>query len=60
MFRYGLKKFSVAEFEAAGLNADDRYLIEFMAEQEIGHARALGNILGGREFRATTRFRRGT
>ncbi|KAG8782148.1 hypothetical protein FRC12_021174 [Ceratobasidium sp. 428] len=47
LFRYGLKKFSDAEFEAAGLNADDRYLIEFMAEQEVGHARALGNLLGG-------------
>lgn len=50
MFRYGLEKFSDAEFQAAGLNADDRYLIEFMAEQEAGHARALGNILGGRKF----------
>ncbi|QRV92007.1 stress response protein Rds1 [Ceratobasidium sp. AG-Ba] len=49
LFRYGLEKFSDAEFEAAGLNADDRYLIEFMAEQEIGHARALGNLLGGPE-----------
>ncbi|KAG9098790.1 hypothetical protein FS749_002983 [Ceratobasidium sp. UAMH 11750] len=47
LFRYGLKRFSDAEFEAAGLNADDRYLIEFMAEQEVGHARALGNLLGG-------------
>ncbi|KAG9081609.1 hypothetical protein FRC07_014471, partial [Ceratobasidium sp. 392] len=34
LFRYGLKKLSDAEFEAQGLNADDRYLIEFMAEQE--------------------------
>jgi len=31
------------------LNADDRYLIEFMAEQEAGHARAVGNLLGGPE-----------
>lgn len=50
MFRYGLERFSDAEFDAAGLNADDRVLIEFMAEQEIGHARALGNLLGGREL----------
>ncbi|CAE6361943.1 unnamed protein product [Rhizoctonia solani] len=47
LFRYGLEKFSVKEFEDAGLNEDDRYLIEFMAEQEAGHARALGNLLGG-------------
>ncbi|CAE6498808.1 unnamed protein product [Rhizoctonia solani] len=47
LFRYGLERFSVKEFEDAGLNEDDRYLIEFMAEQEIGHARALGNLLGG-------------
>lgn len=47
LFRYGLKRFSTQEFEDAGLNEDDRYLIEFMAEQEIGHARALGNLLGG-------------
>jgi len=49
LFRYGLERFSDAEFDAAGLNADDRVLIEFMAEQEIGHARALGNLLGGPE-----------
>ncbi|CAE6378474.1 unnamed protein product [Rhizoctonia solani] len=49
LFRYGLEKFSVQEFEDAGLNEDDRYLIEFMAEQEIAHARALGNLLGGPE-----------
>ncbi|CAE6438405.1 unnamed protein product [Rhizoctonia solani] len=49
LFRYGLERFSEQEFEDAGLNEDDRYLIEFMAEQEIGHARALGNLLGGPE-----------
>jgi hypothetical protein len=50
LFRYGLQRFSTQEFDDAGLNEDDRYLIEFMAEQEIGHARALGNLLGGRKF----------
>ncbi|KAF8669615.1 Ferritin-like domain [Rhizoctonia solani] len=49
LFRYGLERFSTQEFDDAGLNADDRFLIEFMAEQEIGHARALGNLLGGPE-----------
>lgn len=31
---------------AAGLTAEDRYLIQFMAEQEIGHATMITNILG--------------
>ncbi|KAI0599603.1 ferritin-like domain-containing protein [Biscogniauxia sp. FL1348] len=46
LFRWGLATFSVEDFEAAGLNAEDRFLIEFMAEQEIGHATLLTNILG--------------
>ncbi|KAF9552296.1 Rds1 protein [Agrocybe pediades] len=46
LFHHGLAKFSVEEFEAAGLNAEDRYLIQFMAEQEVGHAMLLTNILG--------------
>ncbi|KAI9807658.1 MAG: hypothetical protein M1825_005599 [Sarcosagium campestre] len=46
LFHYGLAKFSAEEFEEAGLNAEDRYLIQFMAEQEVGHATLLTNILG--------------
>ncbi|KAI0665908.1 Rds1 protein, partial [Trametes maxima] len=46
LFHYGLAKFSVDEFEAAGLGAEDRYLIEFMADQEVGHAKLISNILG--------------
>lgn len=46
LFHYGLAKFSVLEFEDAGLNADDRFLIEFMADQEVGHAQLLSSILG--------------
>lgn len=46
LFRYGLRNFSEQEFTAAGLTSEDRYLIEFMAEQEIGHATMLSNILG--------------
>lgn len=38
--------FSEADFTAAGLNAEDRYLIQFMAEQEIGHITILSNMLG--------------
>ncbi|KDQ20287.1 hypothetical protein BOTBODRAFT_80251, partial [Botryobasidium botryosum FD-172 SS1] len=46
LFEYGLQKFSVDDFEAAGLNAADRFLIEFMAEQEAGHAQLITNMLG--------------
>ncbi|KAH8696184.1 putative stress response protein Rds1 [Talaromyces proteolyticus] len=46
LFRYGLTEFSASDFDAAGLSSVDRYLIEFMAEQEIGHATLLSNILG--------------
>ncbi|GAA5868466.1 hypothetical protein JCM1840_007006 [Sporobolomyces johnsonii] len=46
LFHNGLARFTTADFEAAGLNADDRFLIEHMADQEVGHALALSNILG--------------
>ncbi|KAI9820365.1 MAG: hypothetical protein M1827_005988 [Pycnora praestabilis] len=46
LFHNGLAKFSVADFEAAGLTAEDRFLIEFMADQEVGHSTLLSNILG--------------
>lgn len=46
MFNYGLAKFSEKEFEDAGLNADDLFLIQFMANQEAGHAVALSHLLG--------------
>ncbi|BGP38585.1 conserved fungal protein [Rhodotorula kratochvilovae] len=46
LFYNALARFSTEEFEAAGLNADDRHLLEQMAAQEIGHAVALTNILG--------------
>lgn len=46
LFRNGLATFSASDFEAAGLSADDRYLIEFMAEQEVGHATLVSNIIG--------------
>lgn len=45
LFHNGLARFSVAEFEAAGLTAEDRFLIEFMADQEAGHATLLTNLL---------------
>ncbi|KAL3965711.1 hypothetical protein ACCO45_000019 [Purpureocillium lilacinum] len=46
LFYWGLARFSVQDFEEAGLTAEDRFLLEFMADQEIGHATALTNMLG--------------
>lgn len=41
-----MKRFSVEDFEREGLHAEDRTLIEFMSDQEIGHSTMLSNILG--------------
>ncbi|KAI8949805.1 hypothetical protein F4801DRAFT_590842 [Xylaria longipes] len=46
LFHYGLATYSVEEFEAVGLTAEDRFLLQFMAEQEVGHATLLTNMLG--------------
>ncbi|KAI0173014.1 ferritin-like domain-containing protein [Hypoxylon sp. FL1284] len=46
LFHWGLATFSDEDFEAAGLTAEDRFLLEFMADQEVGHATALTNMLG--------------
>ncbi|PYI28417.1 putative stress response protein Rds1 [Aspergillus indologenus CBS 114.80] len=46
LFHDGLARFSEEDFTAAGLDAEDRHLIEFMANQEVGHATMLTNILG--------------
>ena len=46
LFNFGLASFSTEDFEAAGLNAEDRELIRFMAQQEVGHATLITNILG--------------
>ena len=51
LFTYGLNAFSVEEFAEAGLNATDIELIAFMAEQEVGHAIMVANILGGKTMR---------
>lgn len=45
LFHYGLARFSPEEFEAVGINADQQFLIEFMADQEVGHAQLITNIL---------------
>jgi hypothetical protein len=46
LFNNGLAIFSDEDFIAAGLTAEDRSLIAFMAQQEQGHATLLGNMLG--------------
>jgi hypothetical protein len=46
LFNNGLAVFSEEDFLAAGLTAEDRSLIAFMAQQEQGHATLLTNMLG--------------
>ncbi|KAJ5973470.1 Protein rds1 [Penicillium waksmanii] len=46
LFLDGLRRFSVEDFKSAGLTSTDRDLIAFMAQQEVGHATMLSNILG--------------
>jgi Ferritin-like domain len=46
LFNNGLAIFSEEDFIAAGLTAEDRSLIQFMAQQEEGHATLLTNMLG--------------
>jgi Ferritin-like domain len=46
LFHHGLALFSAADFDAAGINAQDRFLIEFMADQEVGHAIMVSDMLG--------------
>jgi len=48
LFQFILKSFAEDVFTAQGLTASDRFLIEFMAEQEVGHAQLLTNLLGGK------------
>jgi len=38
--------FSDEEFEASGITAADRFLLEFMADQEVGHATLISHMLG--------------
>jgi hypothetical protein len=47
LFHNILATFSEEQFTAAGLTPSDRFLIEFMADQESGHATLLSNLLGG-------------
>lgn len=46
LFNNGLAVFSEEDFLEAGLTAEDRAYIAFMADQETGHATLLSNMLG--------------
>lgn len=46
LFFNGLAVFSDEDFIEAGLTAEDRELIRYMAIQEMGHATVLSNMLG--------------
>jgi hypothetical protein len=48
LFHDGLARFTDAEFLEAGLGPEARSLIQFMANQETGHATLLTNMLGER------------
>ncbi|KAI9742684.1 MAG: hypothetical protein M1818_003825 [Claussenomyces sp. TS43310] len=47
LFHNILASFSTEQFIAEGLTESDMFLIEFMADQEVGHATLLSNLLGG-------------
>ncbi|TIB91270.1 Rds1 protein [Wallemia mellicola] len=47
LFHNMLATFSEEEFDAAGINAEQRYYIQEMAEQEVGHAILINNMLAG-------------
>jgi hypothetical protein len=46
LFHWGLATFTEEEFEAYGIDAEDRFLIQHMANQEVGHATVITNMLG--------------
>ncbi|MBE3049026.1 ferritin-like domain-containing protein, partial [Candidatus Bathyarchaeota archaeon] len=46
LFYWGLATYSEEDFEAEGLTAEDRHLLQFMADQEIGHATVVSSMLG--------------
>lgn len=45
LFHHALAQFSQQDFEDAGLGAEDMFLIEWMADQEVGHAELITNML---------------
>ena len=47
LFHNILATFTEEDFVAEGLTPSDRFLIEFMADQESGHATLISSLLGG-------------
>lgn len=45
LFHNGLASYSTGEFDDAGIDESQRYLLQFMAEQEVGHSTAFNNML---------------
>ncbi|TQN70062.1 Protein rds1 [Colletotrichum shisoi] len=54
LFHWGLDIYSEADFAELGLNAEDRFLLQHMADQEIGHATVITNLLGPQAPRQCT------
>ncbi|CCF43768.1 rds1, partial [Colletotrichum higginsianum] len=54
LFHWGLDTYSEADFAELGLNAEDRFLLQHMADQEIGHATVITNLLGPQAPRQCT------
>jgi hypothetical protein len=54
LFHWGLAKFSDDEWKAYGMNEEDKFLLQHMADQEIGHATVLSNMLGPQAPRQCT------
>ncbi|EJU02858.1 hypothetical protein DACRYDRAFT_78763 [Dacryopinax primogenitus] len=54
LFYKGLEMFTLKDYEDAGLNSQDRELVEFMAEQERGHAQLITDMLGPRAAKECT------
>ncbi|SPO01429.1 related to Rds1 protein [Cephalotrichum gorgonifer] len=46
LFHWGLATYSVEQFEREGLSSADRFLLQYMADQEVGHATVVANMLG--------------
>ncbi|KAN0062280.1 hypothetical protein ACQY0O_005461 [Thecaphora frezii] len=54
LFNYGLAHFSDEEWDKYGIDAENRHLLRHMAQQEIGHAAVLSNMLGKTAPKACT------
>ncbi|KAJ3040736.1 hypothetical protein HDV00_010492 [Rhizophlyctis rosea] len=46
LFRYALLKFSKEDWEKHGIYEAERFLIEYMSDQEVGHANLISNMIG--------------